>query len=111
MKITEEMQSAVANLHEALKTDYNRFMSKDDPIQNDMREDFARSVGYNVGNKYIAVTTGGGAHSFIVGTYIDKKFKYGDILKAASRTAPARNFARGNVFNNDDISKIAWTGA
>ena len=34
---------------------------------------------------------------FVVNTDNDKKFKKGDILKAAGYAAPARNFARGNI--------------
>jgi len=37
-------------------------------------------------------------------------FKRGDILKASSWSAPAKNFARGNVFNLTDASVIPWTG-
>lgn len=111
MKITKEMTTAIAKLHEAMKADYNRFMNGDDPITSEMREEFAGSVSHSVGNKYIAIRTGGGAHSFIVNTDKDKKFSYGDILKAAGYNAPARNFARGNIFVDEDIPKITWTGA
>lgn len=111
MKITKEMTDAIAKLHEAMKADYNRFMAGDDPIQNDMRNEYANSLGYKAGSKYIAIRTGGGAHSFIVNTDADKKFSYGDILKAAGYNAPARNFARGNIFVDEDLPNIAWTGA
>jgi len=40
----------------------------------------------------------------------DKKFKAGDILKASSWSAPARNFARGNVID-ESFGMISWTGA
>ena len=38
----------------------------------------------------------------------DKKFKAGDILKAASYAAPARNKPRGNIL--DGGYTIQWTG-
>ena len=37
----------------------------------------------------------------------DKKFKKGDLLKAAGFNAPARNAARGNIF--DDDYHVNWT--
>ena len=37
-------------------------------------------------------------------------FKRGDLLKAATWNAPAKNFARGNIFLLDQNSKIRWTG-
>lgn len=37
-------------------------------------------------------------------------FKAGDILKAASWKAPAKNFIRGNVFNLTENSFIPWAG-
>ena len=38
----------------------------------------------------------------------DKKFKKGDILLAAGFNAPARNKARGNIF--DDALNVRWSG-
>ncbi len=46
---------------------------------------------------------------FIVKTDTDKKFRKGDILKAASWAAPARNKARGNILEGD-FSWVRWTG-
>jgi len=37
-------------------------------------------------------------------------FKFGDVLKAASWDAPAKNFSRGNIFSPSSIT-IRWTGA
>jgi hypothetical protein len=37
-------------------------------------------------------------------------FKRGDLLKVASWAAPAKNFARGNIFLLDENSYIRWTG-
>ncbi len=44
----------------------------------------------------------------VVNTDNDKKFKKGDLLKAAGFNAPARNAARGNVLEGN--FQIRWTG-
>jgi len=111
MKITKEMECALDRVLKTIAVDYNRFMSGDEEHVVEMREDFARGLKYDIGNKYIKIVKSGSVHSFIVNTDTDKKFTYGDILKAACWASPARNKARGSVFNDSDIeTKICWTG-
>jgi len=39
------------------------------------------------------------------------KFKKGDVLKAASWNAPAKNFARASIYDQESLKKnICWTG-
>jgi hypothetical protein len=111
MKITKEMESALDRVREAMIVKYGLFMRGDEEHVVEMREEFADSIAYDVGNKYIKITKGGSVHSFIVNVETDKKFAYGDILKAASWSAPARNKARGSIFNESDIeTRLCWTG-
>ena len=73
--------------------------------------EFKNGIDHICGSKYIKVIRKDNqtsVHSFIVNIYDDDKFKYGDILKAASWKSPARNFARGNIFEE---YKVKWTGA
>ena len=85
-----------------------------DNMINAMMSDFARSSGRikmyetKVGKKYIKVTSDGGVVAFVVNTDKDLRFKLGDVLKAASWNAPARNSARGNVLVGG--FPIEWTG-
>ena len=70
---------------------------------------FNENITYKTGSKYIKVINkGGGVWGFVVNTDNDKKFKKGDILKAAGYAAPARNAARGNIV--DGGYTIRWTG-
>jgi hypothetical protein len=79
-------------------------------IEKRMVDEYNDGITFKVGKKYIKVMTERSVHGFIVNTDNDADFKLGDILKAASYNAPARNFARGNalrgIFNN-----MQWTGA
>lgn len=115
-----DMNVAVEVLVEAIKTDYRDWMNRsfgglaakreDGPeyseTNKDMIERFEKSLNVQEGKKYIKVIAGSSVWGFIVKT-ADSKFKSGDILKAASWASPAKNAARGNVF---DGYSIAWTG-
>ena len=75
-----------------------------------MIAEFDEGITYKTGSKYIKITRErNGVWGFVVNTDNDKKFKKGDILKAAGYAAPARNFARGNIIEGGYT--VAWTGA
>ena len=76
------------------------------------------SVEFQKGSKYIKVVhstswnNGPGqksVHSFVVLSHKDGKFQFGDILKAAGWSAPAKNFKRGNVLKGE-FAGISWAG-
>ena len=79
-------------------------------IRAKMSAEFDSKIHYNIATKYIKVITGNSVWGFVVRTHNDKKFRYGDILKAAGWNAPARNFARGNVIDKE-FRCVRWTGA
>ena len=121
------IEDGLSLVHSLMIEDYGRWSKipedktasecKDsDVIRENMYHEYAIGVGSLKGSKYIRLTTGnrGSAAGFIVNTDNDKKFKKGDLLKAASFSAPARNFARGNVIEDtvDSLrsSSVRWTG-
>ena len=67
---------------------------------------FENSFTIKEGKKYIKIIRDNGVWGFIMKND-DAKFKKGDILKAASFNSPARNQARGNIFEK---YSVAWTG-
>ena len=75
-----------------------------------MSKNFAETLRFEVGKVYIKVITNTSVHSFIV-KEDTKQFKKGDILKAASWRAPAKNFTRGNIFNTESFKNVCWAGA
>lgn len=103
------MQNELNRYLDLIKNDYiNQKWHCNDEIKNEMIERFVNGVSYQEGKKFIKVVTGNSVHSFIV-KESDGKFQKGDILKAASWNAPAKNSARGNIFNEN--IKTSWTGA
>ena len=78
-------------------------------INERMIADFNEKLTFKTGSKYIKIfSEGGSVWGFVVNTDKDKKFKMGDILKAAGYNAPARNAPRGNII--DGGYTIQWTG-
>jgi len=96
------------NYLEIIKKDYVSFLTPISEYRQEMIDIFNANIRYEVGSKYIKVITENSVHSFIVRNKTDK-FKPGDILKAASWKAPAKNFARGNIFDKT-FDRIRWTG-
>ena len=96
------------------KTVFDCQPGESDVIAENMYHKFATTLSNKKGSKYIKIMTGSGVWGFIVNTKNDKKFKYGDLLKAAGYNAPARNFARGNVIDdtveNLRVKSVRWTG-
>ena len=119
--LSEEFRSLIVNYLETIKSDYSTSMmrgEKTDSMKSvceKMIKEFCEGIHFTVGQKYIRVVTSNGhqrcVHSFIVNTYEDNKFQFGDILKAAGWATPARNFRRGNVFETESYQKVSWTGA
>lgn len=66
-------------------------------------------VEFEPGSKYVKVVkiSAGGSRS--VHSFVEKET--GNIWKAASWKAPAKNFARGNVFDAGTyLNRLQWTG-
>lgn len=104
--LDKDMHFGLADLIENIHQDYERWK-----ILANIESDCA-SITAEIGSKYIKIISSKGTQrsvwGFIVNTTTDKKFKYGDILRAAGWAAPARNKPRGNII--DGGYKINWTG-
>jgi hypothetical protein len=72
-------------------------------------DDYKVNTKFKIGRKYVKLMHNGSAVGFIVISKKDKMFAYGDLLKAASWSTPARNFPRGNALTNMP-KVIQWTG-
>lgn len=114
--MTNELKIRISEYLDHLRAGYAAWHDlepTDDPIKLNIRKEmierYNNGLYIHLGSKYIKVMSGTGVHSFIV-IKPDGKFRYGDILKAASWAAPARNFTRGNVIEKK-FDTIGWTGA
>ena len=114
------LSEGVEELVELAKKDYkewsdmgSRYDDESDSrrrIKDEMIDKYNRDISWKMGLKYIKVISGSSVWGFVVNRHDDKKFRFGDILKAAGWKAPARNFARGNVVDRN-FKGVRWTGA
>ena len=114
-EVKTQWNVALATYLENIKKSYlswSRPLENDEignKIRNEQYVKFAMSLRVDVTPLYYKVWKGNSIHSFIV--KVDgPKFKAGDILKAATYKAPAKNQARGNLFAVEGYH-IDWTGA
>lgn len=108
-----DMNTAIAELVETIKVDYAAWSkptgdARRDAIRENMVKEFNEGISVQAGRKYIKIVSRGSVWGFVVADESDKKFKKGDILKAASWATPARNHARGNVLEGG--YSVQWTG-
>jgi len=122
-----EVNEGMTNLLSHMKEDYHNWsmrcrtvhqnvddFNRDIAIREDMEAEYGNGLHYEEHTKYIKVMSssrGGGlcVKCFVVNTENDKKFRFGDILKPAGWKGPTRNFARGNILEND-FRGVRWTG-
>jgi len=116
------MRKEIEKVLEAMREDYMRWSdrcAKPDSyahysdVKKEMERNYCEGLEVTEGSRYwkIIGTSGSGAQRSVKGFIAkagDKKFREGDMLKAAGWNAPARNFARGNVF--ESIGNVRWTG-
>ena len=113
------MREAIENVIEAMREDYCRWSRAgsggSSEIKTEMEENYCNGLEVTEGSRYwkIISTSGGGGSTSVSGFIVkagDKKFREGDMLKAAGWAAPARNFARGNVLDGTGVYNVRWTG-
>ena len=107
------MRNEIEKVLESMREDYKRWNRNGRHIE--MERDFCEGLEVTEGSRYWKIIgSNGGGSSISVKGFIckagDKKFREGDMLKAAGWAAPARNFARGNVLDGRGVDNVRWTG-
>ena len=101
------MENQINTLLDAIVADYASFNGQIGAAAERVAE-FRDELVVKYNKRYIKIIKGGSVWGFIVIDENDKKFRKGDILKAAGWNTPARNSARGNIL--DGGYSVAWTG-
>jgi len=102
-----QIQESYESEFEKMARWQNGLEKEQDLSRNKMIEDFRSSLSITKGSKYLKIVANGSVWGFVQRNDCEK-FKGGDILMAKSWNSPATNFARGNVFA--DNNKIRWNG-
>jgi hypothetical protein len=105
------MQDKLELLKDAIAKDFANWHARGEYGKDSDFEDFRSQLSVEEGRKYYKVIKTDN-QTMVWGFVVkgaDKQFQPGDILKAASWAAPARNKARGNVLE-EDFSWVRWTG-
>ena len=103
MNISNDLATALIGLKDVIVADYARFLKEIDGSKDKF------GIEFETGSKYVKVVSISGGGSRSVHCFVEKA--NGNILRAASWKAPARNFIRGNVFDQASyINRVRWTG-
>jgi hypothetical protein len=116
MMMTEKVNANMKTFEECMeqyfnhiKVSYAGFMNRECVVHKNMIYEFNQALRTEKGSKFLKVIQGNSVHSFIC-IKEHGAFKVGDILKAASWHAPAKNFKRGNILEGS-LERVTWTGA
>lgn len=103
MNVTNELATALIGLKDVILADYAKFLKEIDGSVDKF------GVEFEPGTKYVKIVSISGGGSRSVHCFVEKE--NGNIWRAASWKAPARNHIRGNVFDQASyINRIRWTG-
>ena len=109
MYAEHDMDMALTEYMNLIQADWYKWGS--DP--NNRNQDLPRDplhITIKRGSKFYKVVVGSGVHSFVCRKAHDQ-WKVGDVLKAASWSAPAKNFIRGNVLTQQYVNPVRWVDA
>ena len=117
------MRNEIEKVLEAMREDYKRWSkmcARHDSyahysdVKKEMEENYCNGLEVTEGSRYWKIISndrgGGSSVKGFIAKAGDKKFREGDMLKAAGWAAPARNFARGNVLDGRGVDNVRWTG-
>lgn len=97
------MEQALNNLLESMKASFAEKFGDRGDHSSEFVKNWCDGVGYEKGRKYYKIIHGLNSQPTVWGFVVaedGEKFKAGDILMAKSWSAPATNFARGNIFGD-----------
>ena len=117
------MRKEIEKVLDVMKADYYEWANcrgvTNDPAAgpNMMKScsEYENGLEVSEGSRYYKIISNKGDQRTVAGFVVKEghpKFKEGDLLKAASWNAPAKNFARGNVFDEESFQtgSVHWTG-
>ena len=121
------MRNEIEKVLETMRNDYKRWsmmtrtvhqnveeFNRAIEIREEMTEEYCNGLEVTEGSRYWKIISNDRGGGMSVKGFIakagDKKFREGDMLKAAGWATPARNFARGNVIDGSGINNVRWTG-
>jgi len=106
-----DFTTALTVLKTAIAYDFEQWRKRTEYATDEDFDEFYDQLSVEEGRKYYKIVRTDNQTTVwgFVQKEDDNKFRAGDILKAVSWAAPARNKARGNILEGD-FSWVQWTG-